>query len=190
MYAEVALFDDQNNADLTSDVLITLSLSPASSLSGTTTCTTVSGTCTFNNNFQSRYAGTYTLKATATGYTDATSTSFTVTGTAAFSSVTVSHTQSTLTAYFDISITVTIKDSANVQTYNPCSVTLTETVNNVIYGDSSGTITGTGSLNIYFTTAGSKTVQATCQGYQGTENISINFLILVVDFPNTTVFYM
>jgi hypothetical protein len=190
MSAQLELFISEGVADTANGVLITLSLYPESSLSGTITCTTASGTCSFNNNFQSRYAGSYVLKASATDYTDGTSSSFTVTGTAAFSSVIVSHSPTSPTAYTDFTLTVTIKDSAVIQTLNPCSVTLTESASNTINGYSPLTITGTGDFTIYFTSSGSKTIQASCQGIIGSQTFSISSLKLIVTFPLITVFFI
>ena len=167
--AVVAEIRDQygNRVNTSANVVIAIGTNPASgTLSGTLTQAAAGGVATFSNLAINNAGSGYTLVASSSGVTNATSSAFTITATAPSASLsTASATPTSFTAGGSSTITVTVKDGQG-NAMSGVTVTLSSTVS----GDAitqpasatngSGVTTGT----VGATSAGSRNIMAVAGG--------------------------
>ncbi|WP_224371991.1 Ig-like domain-containing protein [Hyalangium versicolor] len=168
---QVEVLDAQGNRVTSSTLSVMLALEPAASgatLSGTTTKAVVSGLVSFSD-LSVRKAGTaYTLRATATGLTDAVSTPFNiVAGSVDLTRTLVEISKNTVTADNTdfTTVTVTVRDAFD----NPVSAqavafTVTGSGNTLSAASGSTGTNGIFSATLKSTKAEAKTISATVNG--------------------------
>ena len=135
---------------------ISLSLSPSGTFSASVSGTTSGGTLTLSS-LRILSAGTYTLTASSSTITSATSGSFTVAN--YVYSMTLSVPSSSPSVNFSFTVTATLKGEDSAAYTGACSLTLAST-------GVAGTLTasnsaGTATFSIYFPTIGTKTITVT-----------------------------
>ena len=155
-------------------MVISLTISPASTLIGATTCTTKNGFCNIDT-ARNKYAGTYQIiiSVSVSGYSSLTSKSFTVTGNTAFTSIVLTSSNASPSLFSSFTISVIIYDSTSSIKTDSCSFSLSESGGSTISGTTSGTITGSDSFSISFTTIGSKTIDGTCGSITGSVSVTV-----------------
>ena len=136
-----------------------MALSPSGTFSGTITGLTSSGIITFST-LRILSRNTYTLGASSTGITSATSSSFTVVNYAY--TVTLATSNSSPSVNFAFTITVTIKGEDGNAFTGSCTLSLTESTSSLGGTTSITTTTGSGTLSVYLTSTGIKTITGTC----------------------------
>ena len=150
---------------------ITLSLTPSGSFSGTLTGSTTSGQYTFTG-LTVLSKGTFTIVASSAGITSDTSQTIMISN--AVSSVSLSSSTLTPSAYFDFTITTTIKGNDNNLYTDSCTITLSESGGSAILGNTIATTSnGTAYFYIYFASIGSKIILATVSGTTGSLGITV-----------------
>src|SRR5205823_5113819 len=128
----------------------------------------------------------YTIAATATGLTGATSTSFTVTAAAAADHLVFGQqpTNTTATAAISPAVTVQIVDAFGNQTTSTATVTLSATGPDTFTAGSTTTVSAVGGLatfsNPHLNTDGSYTIDAAATGLTGATSTSFAVTGLVV----------
>ena len=164
---------------------VSITLSPAGTLSGTSSVSTSAGQAIFSN-LRILSAGTFNIVATCSLATTVTSSGLTITNTVY--SLTVASSNNSPSAYFTFTVTVTLKAESNQLYTGNRLVTLSESGGSNISGATSlSTNTGTVTFSIYFTTYGSKTIVATCSSVTGNVIITVLEEMLKISLTSSVI---
>ena len=173
---------------------ISLTLSSSGIFSGTVSGVTTNGQITFSG-LRIISRGTYTITASSTGITSATTSTVSIVNYAY--TVTTATSNSSPSENFSFTITVTIKGEDGAAFLGSCTVALTESTSSITMTSAASaltTSTGTATLSIYATSTGSKTITATCPAsgsspaVSGSVAITVLTEVLKITFTPTVIF--
>ena len=164
--------------------LIVLTLTPTGTIFGTSSVNTASGIASFSS-LRILSAGTFTITASSSGITSATSTFFTVIN--YVYTVTITSSISRPSANFNFGVTVLLLGEDTNAYTSSATIILTAGSNTISGILSATTSSGTATLSVYFTTTGSKTITATCNTITGSVTVTVLTDILKIESLSPTV---
>jgi hypothetical protein len=184
---QVTVYQNDGTTVLTTNgpISITLGVNSGGTMSGTLTQSTSSGVASFSSIFITS-AGTYNLQASASYMTTVSSTSSYTVIQLALTTLTLSSTSVSYSAYKDYTLNVALKDQLNSGWTSSTIVTLS---GSNVFSDSSLSCTTTSascSYTLYCTTVGLFTVTATSGTVTGTLDITcLQIQIKVISVTST-----